>query len=410
MATINLNNALKFLRERDEKTRAEAIRMSADPSLRGVPYKSPVGTVAPAPTGADPFVKTKHGFFARNYGPPAGTQGQGGVSMAAQYPRVARTAGTQGQGGVSMGADYPRRVGTQGRGGVSMAAAYPRTPGTQGRGGVSMQAPYRVPSPRPTFTPGDLSRWGGQTGQIENLVSPGMMSKDPTWAGVPRARSAQQTRRVIMPDRNIVGRQPNQRAPSLQQPQFAGRHPPVMRWDAGQTRLPNERVPSKAQVTVTEEEGKPTKTVTKYDEERDHTLIGQALRRHQEIMDARRQDSARSAGVSMQVDYDEPPPMPPSRVSGDGPRVSEPINTRPGTFMGSLQHPQRTGFRRYPNLPEVPVWNPTGHSNPGLRFDPRNPRRFNPLGYPRFPTSDIYFGGEAGNWYPHGSYEGGLLY
>ena len=104
------------------------------------------------------------------------------------------------------------------------------------------------------------------------------------------------------------------------------------------------------------------------------------------------------------------PPMPPRRVSGGGPRVSEPINTRPGTFMGSLHHPQRTGFRRHPNLPEVPVWNPTGHSNPGLRFDPRNPRRFNPLGYPRFPTSDIYFGGEAGNWYPHGSYEGGLLY
>ena len=408
MATINLDKALQFLKEQDEKTKAEAIRMSASPHIGTIPSRfidpttgtARPGTVAPAPAGADPFVKTKHGFFARNYGPPAGTQGQGGVSMAAQYPSIARTAGTQGRGGVSMDAAYPRRVGTQGRGGVSMDAAYPRTPGTQGRGGVSMQAPYRVPSPRPTFTPGDLSRWGGQRGLIENQVSPGMMYRDPTWAGVPRPRAAPQLQ--VIPDRNIVGRQPNQRAPSLQQPQFAGRHPPVMRWDAGQTRLPNQRVPSKAQVTVTQEEGKPTKTVTKYDEERDHTLIGQALRRHQQIMESRRQDSARSAGVSMQgiprtgypdetiqvspgdvqiiprvrpedvqviprgTSYpggsygDSLPPIKgfANRVSGGGPRVSEPINTRPGTFMGSLHHPQRTGFRRSPNLPEQPIWNP----------------------------------------------------
>ena len=34
---INLDSVLKFLRERDAKTKAEAIRMSADPSLRGLP-------------------------------------------------------------------------------------------------------------------------------------------------------------------------------------------------------------------------------------------------------------------------------------------------------------------------------------------------------------------------------------
>jgi hypothetical protein len=270
MATINLNNALKFLRERDEKTRAEAVRMSADPHIGTIPSRfidpatgtARPGTVAPAPAGADPFVKTKHGFFARNYGPPAGTQGQGGVSMAAQYPRVARTAGTQGQGGVSMGADYPRRVGTQGRGGVSMDAAYPRTPGTQGRGGVSMQAPYRVPSPRPTFTPGDLSRWGGQKGQIENLVSPGMMYRDPTWAGIPRPRPISSPNRARTPLPPIKG--------------FANRVG-MGGFTGGASMYDMAKDPTwagipKAQVTVTQEEGKPTKKVTKYDVGQDDTL------------------------------------------------------------------------------------------------------------------------------------------
>ena len=51
---------------------------------------------------------------------------------------------------------------------------------------------------KPSFggLPLDLSRWGGQRGQIENRVSPGMMWKDPTWAGVPRARAVPQPRRV----------------------------------------------------------------------------------------------------------------------------------------------------------------------------------------------------------------------
>ena len=51
---------------------------------------------------------------------------------------------------------------------------------------------------KPSFggLPLDLSRWGGQRGQIENRVSPGMMWKDPTWAGVPQARAAPQPRRV----------------------------------------------------------------------------------------------------------------------------------------------------------------------------------------------------------------------
>ena len=328
---INLDSVLKFLREQDAKTKAEAIRMSADPSLRGLPSTGAhidpktgtarVGTVAPAPAGADPFVKTKHGFFARNYATPtAGTQGQGGVSMAAQYPRVARSAGTQGQGGVSMGAAYPRRVGTQGRGGVSMDAAYPRAPGTQGRGGVSMQAPYRVPSPRPTFTPGDLSRWGGQRGQIENLVSPGMMSKDPTWAGIPRAVRQMQ--------------------------QLPGRNPPRPPWDAGQTRLPNQRVPSKAQVTITQEQGKPEKKVTKYDIGQDDTVgvsdQGSASSEYQISGMLRRamdnsarnnlyQDKSRSAGVSMDAPYDIPPPMPPGvKVTAlPGSSETHPVNLQP---------------------------------------------------------------------------------
>lgn len=72
-----------------------------------------------------------------------------------------------------------------------------------------------------------------------------------------------------------------------------GRNPPRPPWSAGQTRLPNQRVPSKAQVTVTDVDGQPSKTVTKY-----------------ELED-----------------------------TGLGPRMSDPINTRPGTVGGSLHHP-----------------------------------------------------------------------
>ena len=294
MATINFDKMLQFLKEQDAKTKAEAIRMSASPHIGTIPSRfidpatgtARPGTVAPAPAGADPFVKTKHGFFARNYGPPAGTQGQGGVSMAAQYPSIARTAGTQGQGGVSMG------------------AAYPRTPGTQGRGGVSMQAPYQLP------------RVAGSGARVSDPMNTrpgtfmGSLHHPPNIAGM-GSRVAPQPRRVLMPDRNIVGRQPNQRAPSLQQPQFAGRHPPVMRWDAGQMRLPNQRAPSKAQVTITQEQGKPDKKVTKYDIGQDDTVgvadqgrasseyqISGMLRRA--MANSARQDRARSAGVSMQ--------------------------------------------------------------------------------------------------------------
>ena len=286
MATINLDKMLKFLKEQDAKTKAEAIRMSADPHVRGVPSRfidpktgtARPGTVAPAPAGADPFVKTKHGFFARNYGPPAGTQGQGGVSMGATYPR--RVTGYPRHAGGALPPRYPTNYPPHASGALPRRAELPGT----------IAGTTRVP-------------------QVPRVVGGGSRVSDPmntrpgTFMGSlhhPPSIAGMRDRTQVIPDRNILPRQPNQRVPSLQQPQFAGRHPPVMRWDAGQMRLPNQRVPSKAQVTVTQEEGKPTKTVTKYDEERDHTLIGQALRRHQEIMESRRQDSARSAGVSMQ--------------------------------------------------------------------------------------------------------------
>ena len=326
MATINLDKALQFLKEQDAKTKAEAIRMSADPSLRGLPSTGAhidprtgtarVGTVAPAPAGADPFVKTKHGFFARNYGPPAGTQGQGGVSMAAQYPSVA----TPGLSPIKTPGLLPIPRVTGGPGIQLWDRGVRDTAGTQGRGGVSMQAPYRVPSPRPTFTPGDLSRWGGQRGQIENLVSPGMMSKDPTWAGIPRAVRQMQ--------------------------QLPGRNPPRPPWDAGQTRLPNQRVPSKAQVTITQEQGKPEKKVTKYDIGQDDTVgvsdQGRASSEYQISGMLRRamansarnnlyQDKSRSAGVSMDAPYDIPPPMPPGvKVTAlPGSSETHPVNLQP---------------------------------------------------------------------------------
>ena len=57
----------------------------------------------------------------------------------------------------------------------------------------------------------DISRWGGAQGiqnqgfgppiqQIANRVSPGMMARDPTWAGVPRPRPQTSIANVGMPD------------------------------------------------------------------------------------------------------------------------------------------------------------------------------------------------------------------
>jgi hypothetical protein len=149
-------------------------------------------------------------------------------------------------------------------------------------------------SSRPSAVlPGRHPRWGGQRGLIENQVSPGMIRSDPTWAGVPRARAA-----------------PPQMPHLIQRPQLPGRHPPMPPWSAGQTRSPNQRVPSKAQITVTQEEGKPTKKVTKYDIGQEDTLgvedegrasseyqISDMLRRA--MANSARQDRARSAGVSM---------------------------------------------------------------------------------------------------------------
>ena len=56
---------------------------------------------------------------------------------------------------------------------------------------VGAPTPLRA---KPSFggLPLDVSRWGGQRGQIENPIAQGMMWKDPTWAGVPQARAAPQ--------------------------------------------------------------------------------------------------------------------------------------------------------------------------------------------------------------------------
>ena len=59
--------------------------------------------------------------------------------------------------------------------------------------GPAMGAPTPLRA-KPSFggLPLDVSRWGGQRGQIENPIAQGMMWKDPTWAGVPQARAAPQ--------------------------------------------------------------------------------------------------------------------------------------------------------------------------------------------------------------------------
>ena len=148
-------------------------RMAADPYLRGM---KPGANVAPAPAGAIPFQRTNPGFFARDY---------------KKEDLVKKVMIEKNDGTKEIKSEWEERRFPVHQGNLRVSALPPEPVMGPGR----ELTPERA-NPMWSAEPLDLSRWGGQTGQIENPIAEGMMWKDPSWLGVPQARAAPAPRRV----------------------------------------------------------------------------------------------------------------------------------------------------------------------------------------------------------------------
>jgi len=148
-------------------------RMAADPYLRGM---KPGANVAPAPAGAIPFQRTNPGFFARDY---------------KKEDLVKKVMIEKNDGTKEIKSEWEERRFPVHQGNLRVSALPPEPVIGPGR----ELTPERA-NPMWSAEPLDLSRWGGQTGQIENPIAGGMMWKDPSWLGVPQARAAPAPRRV----------------------------------------------------------------------------------------------------------------------------------------------------------------------------------------------------------------------
>ena len=148
-------------------------RMAADPYLRGM---KPGANVAPAPAGAIPFQRTNPGFFARDY---------------KKEDLVKKVMIEKNDGTKEIKSEWEERRFPVHQGNLRVSALPPEPVMGPGR----ELTPERA-TPMWSAEPLDLSRWGGQTGQIENPIAEGMMWKDPSWLGVPQARAAPAPRRV----------------------------------------------------------------------------------------------------------------------------------------------------------------------------------------------------------------------
>ena len=163
---------IDWLRKQHADSLRASQRMAADPYLKGM---QPGANVAPAPAGAIPFQRTKPGFFARDYKKDdlvkkvmiEKNDGTKEIKSEWEEPRVH-------QSNIRVSALPPEPVMGPGR----------ELP--PGRVNPAGSLDLRL----------DPSRWGGQTGQIENPMVGGMMWKDPGWLGVPQARAAPAPRRV----------------------------------------------------------------------------------------------------------------------------------------------------------------------------------------------------------------------
>jgi hypothetical protein len=173
---------IDWLRKQHADSLRASQRMAADPFLKGI---KPGAMNFPGPPVRDgltaegilPFQKTQPGFFARDY---------------KEEDLVKKVMIEKNDGTKEIKSEWEER----------------RFPVHQGNVRVSALPSEPVMGPGRELPPGrvnpagsldlrlDPSRWGGQTGQIENPMAGGMMWKDPGWLGVPQARAAPAPRRV----------------------------------------------------------------------------------------------------------------------------------------------------------------------------------------------------------------------
>ena len=160
MATINLNDAMAWLKKMEERSNINQQRFEARPS---VPASQAWSGYQDKPGGQRLMVRQM------------------------QRPEIDNTLTVKNDGTQTL----VKKWKDPDQSNVKASALPPDPVMSPGR-----QLPPERANPMWSAEPLDLSRWGGQTGQIENPIAGGMMWKDPSWLGVPQARAAPAPRRV----------------------------------------------------------------------------------------------------------------------------------------------------------------------------------------------------------------------
>ena len=160
MATINLNDAMAWLKKMEERSNINQQRFEARPS---VPASQAWSGYQDKPGGQRLMVRQM------------------------QRPEIDNTLTVKNDGTQTL----VKKWKDPDQSNVKASALPPEPVMSPGR-----QLPPERANPMWSAEPLDLSRWGGQTGQIENPIAEGMMWKDPSWLGVPQARAAPAPRRV----------------------------------------------------------------------------------------------------------------------------------------------------------------------------------------------------------------------
>jgi hypothetical protein len=160
MATINLNDAMAWLKKMEERSNINQQRFEARPS---VPASQAWSGYQDKPGGQRLMVRQM------------------------QRPEIDNTLTVKNDGTQTL----VKKWKDPDRSNVKATALPPEPVMSPGRELLPGRA-----NPMWSAQPLDPSRWGGQRGQIENPMVGGMMWKDPSWLGVPQARAAPAPRRV----------------------------------------------------------------------------------------------------------------------------------------------------------------------------------------------------------------------
>ena len=160
MATINLNDAMAWLKKMEERSNINQQRFEARPS---VPASQAWSGYQDKPGGQRLMVRQM------------------------QRPEIDNTLTVKNDGTQTL----VKKWKDPDQSNVKASALPPEPVMSPGR-----QLPPERANPMWSAQPLDPSRWGGQRGQIENPMVGGMMWKDPSWLGVPQARAAPAPRRV----------------------------------------------------------------------------------------------------------------------------------------------------------------------------------------------------------------------